>query len=871
MVRSIIFFSLFTLFALNAQSTGFFLIDTLRLERFDSVQLRVLKDYLQHYHRAKHDSTRYRILIQLCSLMVKQHYPYSRAYLRFSEQTIDKRFPNYRAKLYYLFALYYMGHDYSKAIEYGHKSLRILKKYPDKWLKSYVLNTIGNAYREQGKSAQALKYYYESLKVREEIGDEALLGTAYSNIALAYSGQGKFDKAQEFYSKALHIAQKLRDSMMIVKTLINFGSIYYYQMRYEQALKLWEQSFSIAKHLGNKQLVAYIANNIAVIYKRRGDYAQALEYLFKSLKIEEELGNKKGMAAKLNNIGLIYVEQGMYDKALTYYLKALALHRELQNYSGVANVLSNIGSVYFYQKRYEEALSFYLKALETYKRIGNSLAVSERMHDIAVVYEVQGDYVQALNYYFKALRLIRKIAPKRAMLPLKGIGNVYFQLGYYQKALKYAWQSYRLAQETKDIQVLRDAAALLSKIYERIGNAAKAFHFYKIYIQMRDSIQNERHQRELIRKDLQYQYEKEKAIQEAKHKAELEKQKALAQAQRKRQNIIIASISAILLIVLVFSVVLYNRLQVIRQQRDTIIQQNAILEQQKEELRVLSEDLHRKNAAIMAQSQELRRLNEQLQKQNDELERKNKAITDSIAYASRIQRALLRKSDELRKTLPHCLIYLPCQQVSGDFYWIAKQQEYFYIAVADCTGHGVPGALISIMGMEYLNTLLEEGVHEPCLLLEQLRQHIIQTLSGSKGEYLQDGMDIALAKIDFHKKTIYWSAANSRLYCIHNGQLDIFHGDKQPVGWYPKMQPFQQHTYQWKEKTFLCFFSDGFPDQFGGKNGRKLGYKRFQQLLLTMQKFPIQEWEYHLTQVFHRWRGKYAQIDDVTFLGIQLS
>ncbi len=650
----------------------------------------------------------------------------------------------------------------------------------------------------------------------------------------------------------------------------------------------FQKSIALSKQLNDKKNLAAALSSLGILYADRGDYRKALDCFFQSLKYKEALRDSEGVAKTLNNIGLIYASQQEYDKALEYYFKSLAIKKRLGDQWGIARTLNNIGIIYAEKGNHEKALEYYHQSLEIDKALNNEIGVAVSLHNIGNIYEEKGNYKKALEYLFESLRYYKKLGTEGAMAyPLNAVARVYLHLKQPAKALAYAQKAYKIAEKNGDIIPLRDAAQALSEAYEQLGNTEKALKWFKTYIFYRDSIQSESHQEELVRKELSYKYEKEKAIQAAKHKAELEKQKAIAAAQRKKQNIIIVSISLFALFILGFSAVLYRNLRIIRKQRDKIQKQNLVLQKQKETLRLLNEDLHQKNAEILVQSEELKRLNEQLKQQNEELDRKNKAITDSITYASRIQRALLQNSDEVRKALKHALFFSPCSIVSGDFYWVAQQNGLYYVAVADCTGHGVPGALLSILGMEFLNTLAQQGMDNPAAMLEQLRKHIISRLRESEKGTLHDGMDISLFITDYPQRYVIWSGANLPLcvisshpitqqrlapykkMAVDNTTLFVIPPDKQPVGWLPKMSAFTAHTFTLQQGDRIFLFSDGYVDQFGGKKGKRLGYKRFYALLLQTHNVPVTQLQEHLATIFHRWKGTTEQIDDVTIMAIE--
>ncbi len=264
----------------------------------------------------------------------------------------------------------------------------------------------------------------------------------------------------------------------------------------------------------------------------------------------------------------------------------------------------------------------------------------------------------------------------------------------------------------------------------------------------------------------------------------------------------------------------------------------------------------------------------EVMQQKDVIEYKNKEITESLVYAKRIQSAILPDLKMIYKTLEESFIlYLPKDIVSGDFYGFAQKNDRVLIAAADCTGHGVAGAFMSMIGTALLNQIInEKGIIEPAEILENLNEGIINSLKQREGES-NDGMDISLCSFDLKNKELKYAGANRPLWIVRGRELLVYKPNKLPIGGMQVMQTegFQQHTILLQKGDTVYLFSDGFADQFGGANGKKLMTKKFKDTLLDIQYLSMHDQEIHLNQMFEKWKGNLEQVDDILIIGIRMN
>jgi serine phosphatase RsbU (regulator of sigma subunit) len=261
-----------------------------------------------------------------------------------------------------------------------------------------------------------------------------------------------------------------------------------------------------------------------------------------------------------------------------------------------------------------------------------------------------------------------------------------------------------------------------------------------------------------------------------------------------------------------------------------------------------------------------------IENQKNLVEEKQKEILDSIHYARRIQQAMLKDNTFSCPDLPpHFILHRPKDIVSGDFYWCRQKGDLLYLAVADCTGHGVPGALMSMLGITFLNEAVSGSVFPtPAELLDKTRLRIIVELSqtGKAGES-KDGMDISLVRLNLKTNELLWAGANNPIWIVQNGDLLELKPDKQPVGYFPDPHPFTNHRIKLDNRDQFFLFSDGYADQFGGKNGKKFKYKQLKELVLNLLQKDMAEQKKSLADAFDEWKGILEQVDDVCVIGMK--
>jgi tetratricopeptide (TPR) repeat protein/serine phosphatase RsbU (regulator of sigma subunit) len=789
--------------------------------------------------------------------------------------------------------------EYDSALSRAQTALRIFQEKERSGYEGKTYHLIGLIHYAQERYAEALEAYQKALALFERIGDQQGIANCYNNIGLIHADQGRHAEALEAFQKALAIRERIGDQQGIALCYNNIGVINVAQGRYAEALEAYQKALALYEHTGDSRGMAACYNSIGNIHAEQGRYAEALESYQKVLTILERIGNQEVTATLYNNIGTIYEGQRRYTEALEAYQKALAIHERIDNSWGIATCHNNIGNIHRAQGRYAEALEAYQKALALYEHLGSPQRIATCYQNISTIYIDQKQHAKALKALQKALAIQKRINDQQGIaLSYTNIGALYQAQGlytiarpYFQKALALA-QPLHLHDHLDDIylNLARTDSALAASGLTHLWKSAYLHH--RLHTAYKDSVRNEESIRKQAQLESQYEYEKKIAL----LKAQQEKERALAQAQLQRQkterNALLTILAAVLL---ALSTMTYY--QILLRRKNRLIQKQAHqLQQKNAELQSINQALTESNKIIQAQAEELASKNAELttlnaelnatnkalsqsyltiQHQAQELARKNEEILDSIHYAKRIQQAILPSHEKWLRLLPNSfLIYQPRDIVAGDFYWLEETDHYIFLAVADATGHGVPGAFVSLVCASALNQALrQEGLDSPAAILTRAKTIVTQVLT-QEGTHLRDGMDIALIRLEKNTPArLTYAGANRPLWIIsHQKELIELPPTRQPIGFTDTEKPFEQHQIDLSSRlpAMLYAFTDGFIDQVGGPKGRKLMTKGLREILLQISHRPCPEQEEHLQRFFTAWKGEWPQLDDVTLIGVRL-
>lgn len=609
-----------------------------------------------------------------------------------------------------------------------------------------------------------------------------------------------------------------------------------YRIDQKLAKSYWLKSLKLAKEFIKNDTASYFKEQLAIAYngmgiisRREGDYTKALDYYQNCLKIEDKLYGGTKLGNTFMNIGIIYREMKEYETALEYVNKSLDFaikNKDRVSYSSNYNAL---GMVYRRMKEYDKAIECYEKSLEASIAVDEQSNIAQSYNNIGAVLFRQKKYDKALEYLNKGYEI--HLANNNEAGIVRHHANLvafYNKIGDTKNALKEAKMAYDIYKDLGRKVEQSNVAASLSMLYDKLGDYKKALTFYKEYVTLRDSVFNEQNTREITQKEMQFTFDK-KVMADSLARVEQEKiQQIEYQQELNQQRTYTISGIIILVIVLVFTFVIFKRLKISNQQKATIQEQKLVVEE------------------------------------------KNKEILDSINYAKRIQKAILPSIENIKESFPNFFVlYKPKDIVAGDFYWYTKKQDKIYLAVADCTGHGVPGAMVSVVCHNALHRSVNGyKLEDPAEILDKTAELVINAFK-KNDEEVKDGMDIALCCFDIKNNTLNYAGAINSLFYINKNGLNEIKGDKQPIGQYENLKPFTSHKVELEKGDTVYMFSDGYPDQFGGEKGKKYMYRRFRELITNLSKVDFAKQEKKLEQEFENWRGGLEQLDDVCIVGVK--
>jgi tetratricopeptide (TPR) repeat protein len=684
-------------------------------------------------------------------------------------------------------------------------------------------------YIKVGQYDTAIHYSNKAIKLADQLNFKRGISASYGNIGYVFSEQGEYNKALDYYLKALEIDKKLGDKFGVERHLGNIGLVFSYQANYIQALDYQLQALKIAEEIKDKNSIATHLCNIGFIYWNQKNYTKATDYFLRSLKIAEKINDQDLMIYALGSIANTYSEEAnaltdstkrkeLFNKASEYYFNALTIANRLDDKNGTAIWLGNIGELYRNMGDYSKASEYYLQSLKIAQELKNKHLISNCFGNLGIIYTKLKKFDMAEMYLKTAISM--------------DTVHVKNELSQYYELLSQLYDNTALS-------------ALNKGNWEKAARDYKlSLAYYKKCTVLKDSIFSQESKKELVRKEMNYEFDKK----EAAIKAENEKQQIIAEEKNRKQKIISWIIAGGLLSALVFSLFIFRSLRIAYKQKQII---------------------ERKNNETLLQKKTI--------------EEKNKDITDSIHYAKRIQNALLREEEHISAHLPeHFILFLPKDIVSGDFYWGTEKQEYWYFAVADCTGHGVPGAIMSMLGISFLNDIvLSEALLNPAEILNALRDRVVMELRQTDETIgNKDGMDISLCRLNLKTLELHWAGANNPLniihtadnqtYEIHPADLKEIRADKQPIGYHPGAHPFTNYTIQLKKGDCIYLYSDGYADQFGGADGKKLKHKQLTTLFINNHRLPMKQQKQFYKKYFSDWKGPLEQVDDVCIFGVRV-
>ncbi|MBA2612520.1 MAG: tetratricopeptide repeat protein [Bacteroidetes bacterium] len=640
----------------------------------------------------------------------------------------------------------------------------------------------------------------------------------------------KFSEKKLNESSGLSLREKKIYSICRGESYQAIGMAYMDKGSCKMAKESFLKALKIAKENNDEAGEARTYNNLGSNEFENGNYAQAIKFHLSSLKIKEKLGNSIGVASSLNNMANVYVVMRKLKEARSNYQEALAIYLKEGHKIGVGNAYNNIGLVFDDLKQYDSALYFLDLAYKIRIEIDDKKGVAGCLGNIGSIYFSQKKYAKSINSFKNALKIKEKIGDMSGVSSeCINIASAYYDMGNKSEAKIFADRGLALAKQVNSIDELKSSYSALFKIYAGAKDFEKAFEFQSLYIKAKDSMMNENNSRMITEVSTKYETEKK----ETQNKL-LKIKNDLSGKTIQQQRTTTYFIAAALVLASLLALFIFRGL---KQQRAA----NKIISVQKKEVE------HQKQL----------------------VEEHQKEIVDSIHYAKRIQSALLANKELFNSHVPNNFIFFqPKDIVSGDFYWATEHNNKFYLAICDSTGHGVPGAFMSLLNMGFLSEAIKEkNIEKPNEIFNFVRNRLESTISN---EGQKDGMDGILICLDKNANSLTYAAANNEPILISNGQIIELPKDKMPVGKGEKALSFTLHTIDGKSGDTLFLYTDGYADQFGGPKGKKYKYKKLNEMLLSICKEDMSKQKLLLEEDFFSWKGNLEQVDDVCIIGIKI-
>ncbi len=617
--------------------------------------------------------------------------------------------------------------------------------------------------------------------------------------------------------------------------------------------KVWEERYS-------NTLSAY--NEVKSLYNTAKDlkYSKGISYsllykslftfwlekdkevitpILKAIELFKELNDELGLTRAYNILSNVYDNYGDYSAATSYSQNAVNIAKKKNYIEELGDAYTSLGQVYNRLEDYNTSAEILKKGLAIRKKIKAVYAQSSSLNLIARTYTQAKQFDKSLEYYNKSLDLRRSINDQNG-LPWSylGIASLYQEIGEYEQSKKYYNKALSNKNENKRLELLCNVGIGKIALQENELDIAKNILTKSLKLAKALKIKS-------VMYDLHF---------------------SIADVYQKENN----------------PTKELEHFKAFYKLKEEILNAETTNKLKKQQV-AFSVERSRKEAEIYQLK------NVELKKAYNIVHEKNTEITDSINYAKRIQDALFPTLSYFHKSFPNSyLIYKPKDIVAGDFYWIDERKDQLFFAVADCTGHGVPGAMVSVICNNALNRAVREfKISSPAKILDKVTELVRTTFEKSE-EKVPDGMDIALCAYNKSTKELEYSGANNSLYVIsqksnnlakyrdhktltfENSSLFVIPATKQSVGGFDFTKPFVNHKLQLEKGDFICLFSDGYADQFGGDKGKKLKYKPFKELLLKTHQIPHIQQQKVIDTAFENWKGDLEQIDDVCVMGINI-
>ncbi len=712
-------------------------------------------------------------------------------------------------------------------------------------------------------------------------------------------------------------AEKVRTLLLMARSLR--------QKQPEKSLLYAQQALLFSDKNQQDNLVGETLYSVAQAYYRIGNYPKALEYYLRAVKIYKQTQQTQNEALLLQQVGHIYVEFGDYEQGLFYHAEALKIYEKINQPLGIATVTGYLGQAYLQSKNLDFAKENFEKAIELAEKSNNPRIVAINQINLGDWAFAKQNYAQALRYYQTAQKTLQELKdPENEGHALNGIGEVHAQLNQPREALTNYQKALALEQEANDVEgmasvyldlgelylkqksytdaqifllkslnlaknlrakkIIRDAYFALSKIQEAQGLTVNAYQNYKLYKIYHDSIYNEA--RLTVLSEMQARLglnKKEKENQAQKQVISLlnqqqDQQKQILESQKRNIQLQTAVIIVVILVVALLAVLAW----ILFKSRKESRQKNILLHETNKEITLRNEEISKKNEEITAQNVEIQRQKDEIEKKTEQLTITYTKITDSIRYAETIQQSILPQNDKMQEILHEFFVISKAKDiVSGDFYWVSKVDNFTFVAVVDCTGHGVSGAMMTMIGHTLLNEIVnQKRISSPAAILALLNEGLISIISKQTQE-IAIGMEIGLCRLEDipsrpdHTHVIYAGAKRPLISILNDEENNKFEfveirGDRETIGFAEEHEKiFQNQEIILQKGSVFYLASDGYIDQANPRNQR-IGSPKLKEILQNIATQPLSEQKQFLEHFLLQHQQHTAQRDDITLMGVRV-
>ena len=587
-----------------------------------------------------------------------------------------------------------------------------------------------------------------------------------------------------------------------------------------EAFKIANNALSNSKSIGYKKGEADSYCILSEFYRINRKGNECVTYLYQALDIYEKMGYKKGIADVYNDIGLSYDEFGLEGDVVEYYQKSLSINKEIDNKEDMIVNYMNISTYYESKGEYEKSIIYLDTSIYLANAINDSSLIAHSKHFKAYINSSMGNFDESINLYSEALDIYQNQGIEYPQIPLiVNLVSDYIKVGgKFKESIELLKHAEKISLKWGDDYYTSIVYKFINSIYANSGDYEKAYEYHQLYKSYSDSLNNTESEKKLVELKMQHDFDLEK------EQIELEQNKKdiAAAEELKRSEITRNAFILGFILILILAIVSFRAFK------------------------------NKKRAS-------------------EEIAEKNKEITDSINYAQRLQSAILSPSNKTDDELEDLFVlFQPKDIVSGDFYWVEQVGESVYFSAIDCTGHGVPGAMLSIVGNNALESIIHnQGICQPSAILDRLNKIVYKKLAVQGSRDMGDGMDAAFCRFNKDSNILEFAGANNPVYIVRDREVIVHKGTKTAIGQSPDTV-FAHNEIFLQKGDCVYVFSDGYSDQFGGEKGKKMGSKEFKRFLARINPYPMDTQREFLQNNIKDWMGKEEQIDDICVIGFRV-